>query len=221
MPSPPSYSKSQSGRPAGSVPDAELGHAADVARESLRRDGAGAAPVDGHAASRRSTSSARRSSPSASTSTRRSSRRARSASTRSRRPIAGANVNRPTGTLLRPEPQLRRADQRAVDERRRVPADSSSPTATAARCVSSEVAQRLRRRREPAQRQLVQRHADDLPGDLSASPAPTPCEVVDSRQGAAAGTAGAAAGGARARHPQRPLGLDPRVGRRRQVHAAF
>ena len=49
--------------------------------------------------------------------------------------IAAANVNRPTGTLYGPERNFVIADVRPAAGRRRVPARSSSPTATAARCA--------------------------------------------------------------------------------------
>ncbi len=120
---------------------------------------------------------------------------------------------------VRPAAQLRRADERPADERRGLPADPRRlPQRQPGPAQRSR--QRLRRRREPAQRQLVQRHARRIYlGDR----APARHQHGRGRrphQGAAAGAPGAAAGVARACHPQRPLRLDPRVGRRRQVHAA-
>ncbi len=132
--------------------------------------------------------------------------------------IAGANVNRPTGTLYGPKRNFvvqTSGQLMAAEEYRPIPVAyrNGSPV----RLERSR--QRLRRRREPAERQLVQRHADHLSRHLTAAGHQhRPGRRRD--QGAAARAAEAAARGARARHPQRPIGVHPRVGRRRQVHAA-
>ncbi len=71
----------------------------------------------------------------------------------------------------------------------------------------------------PRNGELVQRHAGHLSRDR---PSAGHQHGAGRRrdQGAAAAAAGAAAGVAGPRYPQRSLGLDPGVGRRRQVHAA-
>ena len=92
---------------------------------------------------------------------------------------------------VRPEPQLRRAVERPVDVRRPVPADRGRLPQRQPRPARRSRA-RLRRRREPAQRQLVQRQAGALPR----RPAPARHQHRRSRrsgQGAAARAAGAAA----------------------------
>ena len=218
MPSPPSYKKSQPGRPAGPVPDAELGHAAAVAGRIATprrcwRSGCRWSP-----ASRRSTSSARRSSPCASTSIRRSSRRGRSASTRSRRPITGANVNRPTGTLFGPNRNfvVQTSGQLMTAEQYR-------PIVVAYRNGSPVRLEEVAHVYDGVENPRNASWYNGKPAHLPRRPAPARHQHGRgrrSRQGAAARAAGAAAGVDRARHPQRPLGLDPRVGARRQVHAA-
>ncbi len=160
------------GRLAGAVPDAELVDAAAVAGRPVRGNGPRAAAVDGQR--RRAGQRVRRAE------VRRARRRrpdaARVAADRHRPGRAGdrRRERQPADRhAVRPEAQLRRADERPADGRRGVPADRGrlpqrQPGA------AERGRERLRRRREPAQRQLVQRHADDLPRDLSASRAPTP-----------------------------------------------
>ena len=173
MPSPPSYQKvNPADQPilfltlsSATLPMSLVNHYAEI--------GAGAAPVDGQRRRRRQ----RLRRPEVRGPHRRRPDAARVAPDRHRPGRAGDRRRERESAdrhALRAQAQLRRADQRPVDERRRVPADSRrlpqrQPGA------SQRSRQRLRRRREPAQRQLVQRHADDLPRHLSASPAPTPC----------------------------------------------
>ena len=219
MPSPPSYQKVNPADQPVLFLTLSSDDAAAVAGRSVRRDRAGAAAVDGQRRRRRQR--VRRAEVRGPH--RRRSDAARLAADRHRPGRAGdrRRQRQPADRhALRPAAQLRRADERAVDERRGATGRSRSPTATAARSASSEVAQRLRRRRESAQRQLVQRHAGASTSPSQRQPGTNTVEVVDAIKALLPRAAGAAAGVARAGDPQRSLGLDPRVGRRRQVHAA-
>ena len=198
MPSPPSYQKVNPADSADPLPDAQLADAAAVAGRRLRGDGARAAALDGQrrrAGQRLRRAEVRRAHRCRSDAARLAADRHRPGR---RRPLPAPTSNRPTGTLYGPQRNFVVQAQRPADGRRGLPARSSSPTATAARSASSEVAQRLRRRREPTKRELVQRHADHLPRD----PAAARHQHGRGRrrdQGAAARAAGAAAGVAAAR----------------------
>ena len=87
--------------------------------------------------------------------------------------IAGANVNRPTGTLYGPKRNfvVQTSGQLMAAEEYR-PDSGGLPERQPGAPERSR--QRLRRRRKPTERQLVQRDADDLSRDLSASRARTP-----------------------------------------------
>ena len=106
--------------------------------------------------------------------------------------IAGANVEPADGHALRPGAQLRRAGERPADGRPTSTARSSSPTATAARCASSEVANvydGVENRATPAGTTARRR-------SISPSQRQPGTNTVAGRrrdQGAAAGAAGAAA----------------------------
>ena len=76
--------------------------------------------------------------------------------------ITGANVNRPTGTLYGPNRNFVVQASGQLMTRRAATGRSSSPTATAARCGSTRSRTSTTASRT-AQRQLVQRHAGDLP----------------------------------------------------------
>ena len=218
MPSPPSYQKVEPGRSAGPLPDAQLEDDAAVAGRPVRRVGARATAVDGQRRRRRQRvrrAEVRRPHRRRSDA---SWRHARSGSTRSRRPSRARTSNRPTGTLYGPQRnfvvqtsgQLMDAEGYRAG-RRRLQERQPGPTQRGRK--------RLRRRREPAQRQLVQRHAGDLPRDRAAA-GHEHGRGRRPHQGAAAAAPVAASGLARPPDPQRPLRLDSRVGRGRQVHAA-
>ena len=190
-----------------------------LAGRSLRGNGARASGCRWSPAWRRSTSSARRSSRSASTSIRRSSPSRQIGIDQVAQAISAANVNRPTGTLYGPSRNFVVAGAGPADGRGRLPAvvvayRNGSPVRL------EEVAQRLRRRREPAQRAAGTTAPGDLPGD--------PAAARHQHRGGGGRDQGAAPAAPRRScrrriklaHPERSLDLDPRVGRRREVHAA-
>ena len=174
MPTPPSLPEGQPGRPAGPVPDAELDDAAAVAGRTSTPRPCSRSGCRWSAASRRSTSSARRSSRSASTSI----RRQLAARQIGIDQVAAGDRERqrqpPDRHALRPAAQLRRADQRPADERRAATGRSSSPTATAARSGSSEVANVYDGVENPRNGSWYNGTPAIYLGDRSASPAPTP-----------------------------------------------
>ena len=133
--------------------------------------------------------------------------------------ITGANVEPSDRHALRPEPQLRRPGRAA-----------SCSTRTAIRPIVVAY-----RNGSPVRLDEVAHVYDGVENERNASwyngtraiylaiqrqPGTNTVEVVDAIKAAAAGAHGAAAGVDPARDPQRPLGVDSRVGRRRQVHAA-
>ena len=209
----------QPGRPADPLPRAHLADAPALDRRRVRRDDHGAADLDGRAASRRSRSSARRSTPSASSSTRGRSPRGASASTRSPTPSAAANVNLPTGTLWGRDTALHGRGDRPARRRRPATARSSSPTATARRCALEDVGDVL----DSVENDKTAAWFDGRSGPSSSrsrsSPARTRSRSSTQVKKLLPSFRGAAPGLREARRPLRPLGVDPRVGRRREVHA--
>ena len=160
--------ESEPGRRADPVPDAELADAAALRRERVRGNPHRAADLDaqGRGAGRRS--SARRNTRCGSTSIRASWRRATSTSNRWRTAVARGSVNRPTGTLYGPDRTFAvKTDGQLTN------AAGFRPLVVAYRdgrpVRLDEVAQRLRRRRERQDGELVQRHAHDLPRDQPAA----------------------------------------------------
>ena len=135
--------------------------------------------------------------------------------------IAGANVNRPDRHAVRPEPQLRRADERPADGRRGVTARfvvayrNGSPVRLERSRATSTTASRTRA--TPSWFNGTPTH---LSRRSSASPARTPSKSSIAIKALLPRAAGAAAGGARssAIRSDRSV-VDPRVGPRRQVHA--
>ena len=113
-----------------------------------------------------STCSARRSSRCASTSIRRSWPRGRSASTRSRRRSPPrTSTGRPARSTARSATSSSQTSGQLMAAEEYRPIVVAYRNGSPVRLERSR--QRLRRRREPAQRELVQRHADDLPRDLA------------------------------------------------------
>ena len=112
--------------------------------------------------------------------------------------IAGANVNRPTGTLYGPQRNFVVQTQRPADERRGLPADcvayrNGSPVRL------GEVANVYDGVENPRNASWYNGTPAHLPGHRSASPGTNTVEVVDAIKATAAGAAGAAARVARAR----------------------
>ena len=124
----------------------------------------------------------------------------------------------PDRHALRPAAQLRRPDQRPVDERRGLPADrrrlpQRQPGPPRAKSPTSTTASRTRATRSwyngtPAIYLAIERQ-----------PGTNTVEVVDAIKALLPQLQAQLPAVARPADPQRPLGLDPRVGRRRQVHA--
>ena len=119
---------------------------------------------------------------------------------------------------LRPAPGIRRAGQRAAHQRRCL---SAAGRGLSQWCAGTRRADRHchRQRRERQARQLVQQHARHRAGH------PAPAGHQHRRSGerikaSAADVPQADAGFGGPGHPLRPVGLDPRLGRRREVHPA-
>ena len=145
-------------------------------------------------------------------------RPARSASTRSRRRLPAANVNRPTGTLYGPQRNfVVQTSGQLMDAEGYRPIAGRLPQRQPGPAQRSR--QRLRRRREPAQRELVQRHADHLSRDRPPA-GHQHRQVVDAIKELLPQLQAQLPASLELRYPQRSLRLDPRVGRGRQVHAA-
>ena len=106
--------------------------------------------------------------------------------------VAGANVNRPTGTLYGPQRNfVVQTSGQLMDAEAYRPIPVAYRNGSPVRLERGR--QRLRRRREPAQRQLVQRHAGHLPRDRAAA-GHQHRGGRGRHQGAPAAAAGAAAG---------------------------
>ena len=199
----------QPGRRAGPVPDAELDTLPLSEVDHYAETVLGAAAVDGQrrgAGQRLRRAEVRRA-------RRRRSDAARVAPDRHRpgRPaITGANANRPTGTLYGAAAQLRRADEGQLMDAAGVPA-SCRRLSQRQPDPPRRGRERLRRRRERQDGELVQRHARHLPRDS----APAGHEHGGSRRRhprAAAAAPAQLPGAAHAGDPQRSIGVDPRIG---------
>ena len=141
-------------------------------------------------------------------------RRGRAARSRS------ANVNLPTGTLYGPHRVVHGAGHRPADERRRLPADDRRlPQRLAGAPRGARPRHRQRGERQGGE--LVQAASAASCSPSSGSPAPTP-----SRWSTASSALlphvpqPSCRRRSTSRRPLRPLGHDPRVGRRRAVHPA-
>ena len=208
----------QPGRPAGAVPDPELADDAAVAGRPVRGDRARAAAVDGQRRGRRQRlrraeirgPHRRRPDPARGAPDRHRPGRQRDRR-RERQP--------PDRHALRPAAQLRRPDERPADGRRGLPADRRSPTGTAARSVSSEVANVYDGVENPRNASWYNGTPRHLPRPSQRQPGTNTVEVVDAIKALLPQLQAQLPAVARSGHPQRPLGLDSRVGRGRQVHA--
>ena len=220
MPAPPSYQKVNPGDQPVIFLVAAVGDAAAVDGRRVRRVDDRAAHLDGQRRRAGAASSAPRSTPCASTSIRASWRRTASASTKWRRRSQNANVNLPTGTMYGADKTFTcRPTASCCAAAAYGPIDHRLPQRQPGAARRGRA--RLRRRRERQDRRPgISGERDDLPRRSRSSRAPTSSQVVDAvkallptfrEQLPAVGVA---------RRPHRSLGRDPRVGARREAHAA-
>ena len=136
---------------------------------------------------------------------------------RAQRPTSTCRPGRSTGRA----PVVHRRGQRPAHRRRRptgpliVAYRNGAPGAPPATSAGVDRQRRERQDRRPG---TTSERAITLA--ISSSPAPTRSQVVDGGPQAPADVPEAAAGVGDAPRPVRPLDADPRVGRRREVHAA-
>ena len=219
MPTPPSYKKVNPGRSARALPRAQLADAAALRRGRVRRDRSRPAHLDdqrrGAGADLR-LAEVRGARPARSAA---SWPRAASASTRSQKALAESNVNLPTGTLWGPSQAFSVQATGQLDERR-----AYRPMIVAYRNGSPVRLDGARPR--DRQRRRTTRSPPGSTNERAVVLAIQRQPGTNTRRGGRRRSTrllpavrGAAARLGEPRYALRPVGLDPRIGPRRPVHA--